>query len=250
LRIADSDGRILRAVELPKESSSRGLEWTREGRIVVVDARDYPDEPAGERDPRGLRPSSVRVFTDRLENELDYELPFTIYDVQLHPILAGCLVAVAGGRHGRNVISIDLATKRIRRITSFGDVPYGPGRWKLVGTDRVYFVEQDAGKFALDGLYVCDPSTEEAETAVKGAQLGGPVSRFDVSGGRAAIQTARGIFLVELANGKVSVLPNTRNCHSPVFSPGGRRLVMVRDCGELVVRDLHDGKDTLLYRAR
>ena len=115
---------------------------------------------------------------------------------------------------------------------------------------KVYFVQRNAGKYSSDGLYVYDAGTRKVEAIVKGADLDGPVAGFDVFRSRAAVDTHRGLYLVDLTNHHISPLTRSNTYDCPMFSPDGQKLAMVRNLRELVVRDLRGGSDTLLYLAR
>ena len=83
-----------------------------------------------------------------------------------------------------------------------------------------------------------------------GTSLGAPVGTFDVFGSKAAI-TARGrLYLADLANHRASALGEGERYHGPMFSPDGQKLAVVRNLREMVVKNLRNGGDTLLYVAR
>lgn len=244
LRISNTSGRTLQEVGLSQDFSSCGLEWTRDGRIIIVD-----EKPSGP-DPHGLQPSVVRVFTEKLRKKQDFVLPFTLYNIQLHPKLANRIVAVAGGKYDCNVISINLATKAIEQITDFGGVNYGSGHWKFVEPGRVYFTSLKSGKYDFGELYVYDARTHKVQ--VVSDTILSAVGNFDVLGSKVAIASSSGqLLLVDLTNHHITALAKDKAYYYfPRFSADGQRLAVVRNYRELVVKDLRNGGDKLLYVAK
>ena len=240
LHITDTSGRMLHEVDVPPTFSSIGLEWTRKGHVVVLDSED---------DHHLLR-TVIRIFSEKLKEEKEFMLPFPVYDIQLCPKSAENIVAIAGGKYDRNVVYINLNTKKYQQITNVGNIPIGRGCWKFVEPDEVYFIEQDVGKYSSNGLYIYDTKTSKVQLITSCANLGGQVAHFDVFNNKAAVDTLRGLYLVDFATHHISSLVKSKNCNYPMFSPDGKKLAFVNDMRKIKVKDLHNTGDTLLYVAK
>lgn len=246
LQVCDTEGSMLRKVDLPREFRSTGLEWTRDGRVVAVDVSDRIDMTA----KRASGPSLIRVFSEDLKHRQEFEFQSPIYDIQLHPKLAQCILAIAGGNYNYNVVSIDLTTRRIQQITNFGGVSYGPGHWKYVEPDSLYFIARKSGEARSQGLYRYDGRTRKVEVLVDGAKLMGGVSGFDISGSEAVFTVRGQLYRTDLTNRHISQLTQSAKCYRPSFSPNGRKLAVIRNLRELVVRDLKTAEESVVYVAR
>lgn len=242
LRIATANGAVLRQVDIPVGFESTGLEWTRQGQIVVVDTQRSTELNINAPPRHG--PSLVRVYSENLEREREFALPFTVRDVKVHPELEHALVALAGDRYEGNIISIDLNSGETQQITAFGGVAYGSGRWKCVGPNKIYFTSQGSGKYNSGGVYRYDTTAREVHAVVSGTDFEGGVSSFDVSGDKAAFTVRNHLYLIDLEKLSTTAQEIGKKCYLPSFSPDGEALALIRN-NKLVVMNLRNGEEAV-----
>jgi len=240
LHCAGTDGRGQQQIDLPLRTTV-GLECTAAGRVVVVDQ----DEPTG---GAAARPSStVRVFTESLQKQSEFAVPYAVQNVQVNPALPESIIALANSDKVQVVLDIDAGRGQFELLGTVDGIDHSGGRWKCTANHRVYYTPAPGSSLRPGSLYAWETGTGKSRMVVPGSRLGGEISRFDIARDKAVVTSGKQLYLFHLKNGRVERL--THDAHSyamPQLSPDAGRVAAIRDMREVVVIDLATGEMRVL----